>query len=90
MSVIVREMAHGLNISPEDRELKDNNKKILDALKAIVKHKSSVDNDEQTANTFPCTSFGLYNVINDALLQIQASTAAQYAKIQKFSLIYKK
>jgi len=47
MSVIVREMAHGLNISPEDRELfkevKDNNKKILDALKAIEKHKSSVD-----------------------------------------------
>jgi len=47
-------------------------------------------NDEQTANTFPCTSFGLYNVINDALLQIQASRATQYAKIQKFSLIYKR
>jgi len=49
-SGIVQEMAHGLNASPEDLELfkkvKDNNKKILDALKAIGKHKSSVDNGE--------------------------------------------
>ena len=50
--------------------------------KQLEKQKSSVDIDEQTANTFPCASFGLYNVINDALLQIQACAVRENTEIQ--------